>query len=141
MKVVKRDGKIVDFDEERIRIAISKANKDVEKNEEATQEEIEAIVDYVKSLKKKRMLVEDIQDLIENKLMEYKRFNLARTYITYRYNRALVRKANTTDQTIKELIDGTSDYWNTENSNKNAKIVTTQSDYLAGITTTLHKMH
>ena len=136
MKVVKRDGKIVDFDEERIRIAISKANKDVEKNEEATQEEIEAIVDYVKSLKKKRMLVEDIQDLIENKLMEYKRFNLARTYITYRYNRALVRKANTTDQTIKELIDGTSDYWNTENSNKNAKIVTTQRDYLAGITST-----
>lgn len=136
MKVVKRDGTIVDFDEERIRTAISKANNEVEKDEVATEKEIEEIVDYVKHLKKKRILVEDIQDLIENKLMEFKRFSLAREYITYRYNRALIRKANTTDQSIKELIDGTSEYWNSENSNKNAKIVTTQRDYLAGITST-----
>ena len=85
---------------------------------------------------KRRILVEDIQDIIEEKLMEIGRYELAKRYITYRYTRALVRQSNTTDQSIKELIDGESEYWNTENSNKNAKIVTTQRDYLAGITST-----
>ena len=136
MKVVKRDGKIINFDAERIRVAIQKANNDVEEADRATDKEIEEIVESVKKTKRKRMLVEDIQDLIENKLMGYGKYNLARAYITYRYTRALVRKANTTDQTIKELIDGTSEYWNSENSNKNARIVTTQRDYLAGITST-----
>ena len=136
MKVVKRDGKIVDFDEERIRIAIGKANEEVEDEEKATEEEINDIVKHIKNLKRKRILVEDIQDMIENQLMTLKKFNLAREYITYRYTRALVRKANTTDQSIKELIDGESEYWNNENSNKNAKVVTTQRDYLAGITST-----
>ena len=136
MKVVKRDGKIVDFDEERIRIAIGKANEEVEDEEKATDEEIDDIVKHIKNLKRKRILVEDIQDMIENQLMTLKKFNLAREYITYRYTRALVRKANTTDQSIKELIDGESEYWNNENSNKNAKVVTTQRDYLAGITST-----
>ena len=64
------------------------------------------------------------------------KYALAKEYITYRYTRELVRKSNTTDLSIKELIDGESEYWNTENSNKNAKIVTTQRDYLAGITST-----
>ena len=82
------------------------------------------------------MLVEDIQDIIEQKLMEVDKYALAKKYITYRYTRELIRKANTTDQSIKELIDGESEYWNTENSNKNAKVVTTQRDYLAGITST-----
>ena len=68
--------------------------------------------------------------------MEFNKYDLAKKYITYRYTRELVRKANTTDQSIKELIDGESEYWNTENSNKNAKVVTTQRDYLAGITST-----
>ena len=68
--------------------------------------------------------------------MAYGKYQLAKTYITYRYTRELVRKSNTTDLSIKELIDGESEYWNTENSNKNAKIVTTQRDYLAGITST-----
>ena len=136
MKVVKRDGKIVDFDEERIRIAIGKANEEVEESERATEEEIDEIIKHIKNLRRKRILVEDIQDMIENQLMTLKRFNLSREYITYRYTRALVRKANTTDQSIKELIDGESEYWNNENSNKNAKVVTTQRDYLAGITST-----
>ena len=136
MRVVKRDGKIVDFDESRIKIAIGKANNEVDENERATEEEIEKIVEYVKKVKKDRILVEDIQDIIENKLMEYKRFELAKAYITYRYSRALVRKANTTDQTVKELVEGNSEYWNNENSNKNARVVTTQRDYLAGITST-----
>ena len=136
MRVVKRDGKIVDFDESRIKIAIGKANNEVDESQRATEEEIEKIVEYVKKVKKDRILVEDIQDIIENKLMEYKRFELAKAYITYRYSRALVRKANTTDQTVKELVEGNSEYWNNENSNKNAKVVTTQRDYLAGITST-----
>ena len=136
MRVVKRDGKIVDFDESRIKIAIGKANNEVDESQRATEEEIEKIVEYVKKVKKDRILVEDIQDIIENKLMEYKRFELAKAYITYRYSRALVRKSNTTDQTVKELVEGNSEYWNNENSNKNAKVVTTQRDYLAGITST-----
>ena len=90
----------------------------------------------VEDLKKSRILVEDIQDIIEEKLMSFGKYNLAKTYITYRYTRALVRKANTTDQSIKELIEGESEYWNNENSNKNARVVTTQRDYLAGITST-----
>ena len=82
------------------------------------------------------MLVEDIQDIIEMKLMSIGKYELAKHYITYRYTRELVRRSNTTDLAIKELIDGESEYWNTENSNKNATLVTTQRDYLAGITST-----
>ena len=136
MQVVKRNGATVDFDQSKIVNAICKANNEVQGREKATKKQIEEVVEYIKSLGKKRMLVEDIQDIIEQKLMEFKHFELAKKYIIYRYTRALVRKANTTDQTIKELIDGESEYWNTENSNKNAKIVTTQRDYIAGITST-----
>ena len=136
MQVIKRDGTSVDFDQEKIRTAIGKANNEVPKKERATEEEIENIVEYIQEVNKRRILVEDIQDMIEEKLMEYGKYNLARKYITYRYTRALVRQSNTTDQSIKELIDGESEYWNTENSNKNARIVTTQRDYLAGITST-----
>ena len=136
MKVIKRDGAIVEYDREKIRTAIQKANKEVSRKEKATDTEIEEIMVYIEDLKKARILVEDIQDLIEQKLMELGKYELAKRYITYRYTRALVRKANTTDQSIKELIEGESEYWNNENSNKNAKIVTTQRDYLAGITST-----
>ncbi len=136
MKVIKRDGNIVEYNPEKIRIAIQKANNEVSRKEKATDEEINEIIKYIEDLKKSRILVEDIQDIIEQKLMEIGRYELAKKYITYRYTRALVRKANTTDQTIKELIDGESEYWNNENSNKNARVVTTQRDYLAGITST-----
>ena len=136
MKIIKRDGTIVEYDAEKIRVAIGKANNEVQNKEKVSEEEINNIIKYIESLKKKRMLVEDIQDIIEQKLMEYNKYDLAKKYITYRYTRELIRKANTTDQSIKELIDGESEYWNTENSNKNAKVVTTQRDYLAGITST-----
>ena len=136
MKVVKRDGTIVDYNPEKIKMAIQKANNEVAKKERATDEEIQGIISYIESLNKKRILVEDIQDIIEEKLMEIGRYVLAKCYITYRYTRALVRQSNTTDQSIKELIDGENDYWNNENSNKNARVVTTQRDYLAGITST-----
>ena len=136
MKIVKRDGTIVDYDREKIRVAIQKANEEVKGREKISKDGIQEIIKYIEDLDKKRMLVEDIQDIIEEKLMEADKYALAKKYITYRYTRELVRKANTTDQTIKELIDGESEYWNTENSNKNATVVTTQRDYLAGITST-----
>ena len=136
VKIIKRDGKTVDYNSEKIEIAIKKANKEVRKKERATDEDIHTVITYIESLDKKRMLVEDIQDIIEQKLMELEKYQLAKKYITYRYTRELVRKANTTDQSIKELIEGESEYWNNENSNKNAKVVTTQRDYLAGITST-----
>ena len=136
MKIIKRDGTIVDFNADKIRTAIQKANGEVNGREKISKEKIEEIIKYIKDLNKSRILVEDIQDIIEQKLMEYQKYKLAKAYITYRYTRELVRKANTTDQTIKELIEGENDYWNNENSNKNAKVVTTQRDYLAGITST-----
>ncbi len=136
MKIIKRDGHIVDYCPEKIENAIQKANMEVEEEEQASPTQIKNIIKYIEKLGKKRMLVEDIQDIIERKLMSIGKYELAKKYITYRYTRELVRKSNTTDLAIKELIDGESEYWNTENSNKNAKVVTTQRDYLAGITST-----
>ena len=136
MQVIKRDGKIVDFDRSKIRTAIEKANKEVKPKERASKEEINEIINYIEELDKKRILVEDIQDIIEEQLMSFGKYALSKKYITYRYTRALVRKSNTTDQSIKELIEGENEYWNNENSNKNAQVITTQRDYLAGITST-----
>ena len=136
MKVIKRDGHMVDYSPEKIEEAILKANKEVEEEEQASGTQIKNIIKYIEKLGKKRILVEDIQDIIEMKLMSIGKYELAKRYITYRYTRELVRRSNTTDLAIKELIDGESEYWNTENSNKNAKVVTTQRDYLAGITST-----
>ena len=136
MKVIKRDGHMVDYCPEKIEKAIMKANREVEDEDQVSPTQIKNIIKYIERLGKKRILVEDIQDIIEVKLMSIGKYELAKKYITYRYTRELVRKSNTTDLAIKELIDGESEYWNTENSNKNAKVVTTQRDYLAGITST-----
>lgn len=136
MKVIKRDGHMVEWYPEKIEMAIEKANAEVEEEDQASSVQIKNIIKYIEKLGKKRILVEDIQDIIEMKLMSIGKYALAKKYITYRYTRELVRKSNTTDLAIKELIDGENEYWNTENSNKNAKIVTTQRDYLAGITST-----
>ena len=136
MKIIKRDGHMVDYCPEKIEQAIEKANLEVEEEEKVSTIQIKNIIKYIEGLGKKRMLVEDIQDIIEMKLMSIGKYELAKRYITYRYTRELVRRSNTTDQSIKELIDGESEYWNTENSNKDAQVVTTQRDYLAGITST-----
>ena len=136
MKVIKRDGHMVDYCPEKIEAAIEKANLEVEEEEQVSSVQIKNIIKYIEKLGKKRILVEDIQDIIEMKLMAIGKYELAKKYITYRYTRELVRRSNTTDLAIKELIDGESEYWNTENSNKNSKVVTTQRDYLAGITST-----
>ena len=132
MKVVKRDGRAVDFDRSKIIIAIKKANAEVEENQRATDTQIESILTYIEGKNRKRMLVEDIQDIIEEKLMEFELFVLAKTYIIYRYQRALVRKANTTDDSILSLIRNENKELAEENSNKNTILASTQRDYIAG---------
>lgn len=132
MKVVKRDGRAVDFDRSKIVIAIKKANEEVQENERATDAQIESILTYIEGKNRKRMLVEDIQDIIEEKLMDFDLFVLAKTYIIYRYQRALVRKANTTDDSILSLIRNENKELAEENSNKNTVLASTQRDYIAG---------
>ncbi|MBR4874816.1 MAG: anaerobic ribonucleoside-triphosphate reductase [Clostridia bacterium] len=132
MLVIKRDGRTVDYDRAKIEIAIRKANAEVEEKERATDEEIEQILSYIESKKAQRMLVEDIQDIIEQKLMEFGHFELGKTYIIYRYSRALIRKANTTDESILSLIKNANKDVMEENSNKNAIAASTQRDLIAG---------
>ena len=132
MKVIKRDGRTIDFDRQKIEVAIEKANKEVRGREKATKEEINEIITYIEELGKKRMLVEDIQDVIEQKLMEFDKYELAKKYIVYRYNRALVRKSNTTDESILGLIRNENKELAEENSNKNTVLASTQRDYIAG---------
>ncbi len=132
MKVIKRDGRAVDYDREKIRVAIDKANQEVKPRERATKEEIKEIINYIEELGKKRILVEDIQDIIEEKLMEIQKYELAKKYIVYRYTRALVRKQNTTDESILGLIRNENKELAEENSNKNTMLASTQRDYIAG---------
>ncbi len=132
MKVIKRDGRVVDFDRAKIVTAIEKANKEVRPKERANKEEIKGIIEYIEQLEKKRMLVEDIQDVIEEKLMELGKFELSKKYIVYRYTRALVRKQNTTDESILSLIRNENKELAEENSNKNTMLASTQRDYIAG---------
>ena len=132
MKVVKRNGSIVEYDREKIISAINKANNEVSVKERASEEQILDIVKDIEGLNKKRILVEDIQDIIEVKLMEIGKFELAKEYIVYRYTRSLVRKKNTTDESILGLIKKTNKDLMEENSNKNAVVASTQRDLIAG---------
>lgn len=132
MKIIKRDGRIVDFDRQKIMIAIEKANEEVRGRQKASKEDIKEIVKYIEDLDKKRMLVEDIQDIIEEKLMEMEKYELAKKYIVYRYTRALIRKQNTTDETILGIIRNENKELAEENSNKNTMLASTQRDYIAG---------
>ena len=132
MKIIKRDGRIVDFDRQKIMVAIEKANEEVKGRQKASKEDIKEIVKYIEDLDKKRMLVEDIQDIIEEKLMEMEKFELAKKYIVYRYTRALIRKQNTTDETILGIIRNENKELAEENSNKNTLLASTQRDYIAG---------
>ena len=132
MKIIKRDGRIVDFDRQKIMVAIQKANEEVRGRQKASKEDIKGIVNYIEDLDKKRMLVEDIQDIIEEKLMEMEKYELAKKYIVYRYTRALIRKQNTTDETILGIIRNENKELAEENSNKNTMLASTQRDYIAG---------
>ena len=132
MLVIKRDGTTVEYDRKKIEIAIEKANNEVPASERVPKADVENILDYIEARKSSRILVEDIQDIIEQKLMELDKFVLAKTYIVYRYNRALVRKANTTDESILSLIKNSNKDVMEENSNKNAVAAATQRDLIAG---------
>ena len=138
MQVVKRNGRVVDFDRQKIVDAISKANAEVENTDQVSDATINYIADSMVTFaanSREPVHIEDIQDKIEGLLMR-EGPEVAKCYIRYRYKHKLLREFNTTDKSIKELIDGDNDYWNKENSNKNARLATTQRDYIAGITST-----
>ena len=132
MKVIKRDNSVCDFDRKKIAIAISKANQAVDVEERITDKQIESIVDDIASRHRLRVLVEDIQDMVEEKLMEMQKYQLMKAYMIYRYERALIRKANTTDESILSLIKNSNKEVMEENSNKNARKASTQRDLIAG---------
>lgn len=132
MIVIKRDGQEVNYNRSKIIVAIGKANEEVPEEERISDQEIEEIVSYVETRKRKRILVEDIQDIIEQKLMSLGKFDLAKRYIVYRYTRELVRRANTTDDSILSLIKNSNKEVMEENSNKNATAASTQRDLIAG---------
>ena len=135
MKVIKRNGSEVTFDPEKITAAITKANLAVEEKHRLNPEDIQDITDIV-TYKCGKLghtpSVEEIQDLVELQIMGHGAYPLAKAYITYRYERSLVRQANTTDDTILSLIDCTNELANQENSNKNPQINSVMRDYMAG---------
>ena len=136
MKVIKRSGKEVEFDAEKIKVAITKANASVEHEEDRIPlDKIDGIVEeVVKEINalNRATHVEEIQDIVENNLMRADFYKVARHYITYRYTRTLVRRANTTDQQILSLIDCNNEEVKQENSNKNPTVNSVQRDYMAG---------
>ena len=132
MKVIKRDNSVVEFDRAKIVAAIQKANAAVDEPYRLDDGSIDAIADSVAGKSRKRLLVEDIQDMVETKLMAAGKYELAKAYIIYRYTRALVRKANTTDESILSLIRNDNKELAEENANKNTAIASTQRDYIAG---------
>lgn len=132
MKVIKRDGREVTYDRGKIIIAINKANDEVPISERISDEKIHGIVASIEKLGVNTLQVEEIQDIIEQKLMAERKFVLAKTYIIYRYQRQMIRKSNTTDESILGLIQQTNKYAMEENSNKNAAVASTQRDLIAG---------
>lgn len=140
-QVIKRDGRKVSYDVERIITAIIKAFKETRKdfieNRSQYEKDIKHIVFYVEEdLKEKNIYtVEEIQDVVERTLMKSKYKDVAKAYIVYRNNRTLAR-GSITDKDVMELLGNKSEYWTSENSNKDSKVVTVQRDYLAGITST-----
>lgn len=138
LEVKKRNGVLVPFDKEKIVNAINKAFIEVDGTlyETDTANDIADEIRYSVKTKDHDMSVEEIQNMVEDYLMQSERKDVARAYIRYRYRQEMVRQSNTTDKSIRELLEGTSDYWNNENSNKNAKRTTVQRDYMAGIVST-----
>ena len=132
MKVIKRDGTIVDYDRSKIVTAIEKANAEVPQEDRLSRDRIDAIIDRIEGMKRHKLPVEEIQDLVEQGLVNENKFYLAKTYIIYRYTRALVRKQNTTDESILSLLRNENKELAEENSNKNTMIAANQRDYIAG---------
>ena len=132
MKVIKRDGSVVEYDRSKIVTAIQKANAEVAEDERLSLDRIEAIVRRIEDMGRDKLPVEEIQDLVEQGLVNENKFYLAKKYIIYRYTRALVRKQNTTDESILSLLRNENKELAEENSNKNTMIAATQRDYIAG---------
>ncbi len=135
MKIIKRSGKETGFDASKIIDAVTKANQEVAESDQLSQGQIEAIAERITKVcanMERIYNVEEIQDMVENEIMAYNAFEVARKYITYRYKRALVRKSNSTDQQILSLIECNNEEIKQENSNKNPIVNSVQRDYMAG---------
>ncbi len=132
MKIQKRDGRIVPYEADKIILAIRKANNEVEEKERATEDIIDEILEDVEGQESGKLTVERIQDMIEADLVKHNKYTLAKKYIVYRYQRSLLRKSNTTDESILKLIRNENKELAEENSNKNTRLASTQRDYIAG---------
>ena len=135
MKVIKRNGKEAEFNKEKIILAITKANKEMTAENSISKDTIYKIADTICAEYKKRhatLSVEDVQDLVETHLMQEGAYELAKSYIRYRYWRNQVRQHNTTDDRILSLIQNSNEDVKQENSNKNPTIASVQRDYMAG---------
>ena len=135
MKIIKRNGAEENFNEDKIRVAITKANESVAPDNRMTDLQIKRITESVViscEALGRAPTVEEIQDLVEKKIMAHGAFEVAKNYITYRYTRSLVRKSNTTDDKILSLIECNNEEAKQENSNKNPVVNSTQRDYMAG---------
>ena len=135
MKIIKRSGAEVDFNAKKIEIAVKKANESVVPSERMSDIQIKRIAEDVESAAmnvNRSLSVEEIQDMVEDQIMNQRAFSVARRYITYRYQRALVRKSNTTDEQILSLIECNNEEVKQENSNKNPTVNSVQRDYMAG---------
>ena len=136
MKIIKRSGQESTFDGNKIKLAVEKANEEVIANDlRLSEEEVLRITENVTkvcSSMSRALSVEEIQDLVENELMKTGKNEVARKYITYRYKRALVRQANTTDDRILSLLECDNEEVKQENSNKNPTVNSVQRDYMAG---------
>ena len=135
MKIIKRNGTEAIFDPRKIIVAVTKANNSVVPSARMTPVQIKRIAEDVESAAlniHRALSVEEIQDMVEDQIMNQRAFDVARTYITYRYNRALIRKSNTTDEQIMSLIECNNEEVKQENSNKNPTVNSVQRDYMAG---------
>ena len=135
MKIIKRSGMEVEFDRSKISNAVKKANNSVVIQDQMTDEQIEEIAKNVEIICEgmgRALSVEEIQDLVENQIMNQRAFRVASNYITYRYERALVRKSNSTDKQILSLLECNNEEVIQENSNKNPTVNSVQRDYMAG---------
>lgn len=132
LKVIKRDGRIVAYNGSKIIMAIQKANAEVKPEDQITERKVLDIEELIAKMPQSQIQVEEIQDLIEHQLVQEQKYELAKKYIIYRYKHALVRKANTTDESILSLIRNDNKELAEENSNKNTLLASTQRDYIAG---------
>ncbi len=135
MKIIKRNGSEVTFDPNKIIIAVTKANESVVPSARMSEIQIKRIAEDVEmaaSHMNRSLNVEEIQDMVEDQIMNQRAFDVARRYITYRYNHTLIRKSNTTDEQILSLIECNNEEVKQENSNKNPTVNSVQRDYMAG---------